>query len=206
MNIIDKAAAFAEGAHKAVGQKRKYTGECYFNHPLQVAKLVSTVTDSQEMIAAAFLHDVVEDTGVSIRDITIVFGENISAMVSGLTDISILEDGKRAIRKGIDRNHTAKQCANTKTIKLADMINNRYSIEKHSPRFAVVYMAEMKLLLEVLKDGDTTLYAQASEIVEAYYKPTFTQLLMEKMTDRWREERVSTKGIINDLYLYRLIR
>ena len=60
---------FAIAAHKAVGQKRKYTGDDYIVHPAEVAHIVDQVPGStDEMVAAAWLHDVVEDTGVDITE------------------------------------------------------------------------------------------------------------------------------------------
>jgi hypothetical protein len=53
-----------------------------------------------------------------------------------------------------------------KTIKLADLISNSKSILEHDKDFARVYIKEKELLLEVLTEGDTTLYAQAKDIVE----------------------------------------
>jgi hypothetical protein len=56
-----------------------------------------------------------------------------------------------------------------KTIKLADLIDNSLDIQKHDPNFAKVYMQEKKALLEVLREGDATLYARAKKIVDDYY-------------------------------------
>ena len=101
------ALCFAAGAHGAIGQRRKYTGEPYIQHPMAVADIVRHVTDDPGMIAAAYLHDVVEDTQVTIEDVRSHFGVWIAARVADLTDISRPEDGNREIRKAIDRNHSA---------------------------------------------------------------------------------------------------
>lgn len=171
MNIIDKAYYFAMAAHAAVGQKRKYTGEDYFNHPIEVVTILGQIkelsegVDVDEMIAAALLHDVVEDTQVTLELIEVEFGEGVADLVAGLTDVSNSEDGNRVKRKEIDRNHTAVQSSVCKTIKLADLISNSKSICEHDKEFAKVYIKEKELLLEVLTEGDPTLYAQAMGIV-----------------------------------------
>ena len=68
MNIVEKARVFATAAHAAVGQLRKYTFEPYIVHPAEVFAIVSTVDGAtEEMMAAAWLHDTVEDTGVTIE-------------------------------------------------------------------------------------------------------------------------------------------
>ena len=122
------------------------------------------------MLIAALLHDVVEDTGVSEGDIRTLFGDDVATLVSGLTDVSKPEDGNRETRKRIDREHTANQSDRCKTIKLADLISNSRSIAQYDKEFAKVYMAEKKLLLEVLKGGNEVLYQTALSIVEDYYK------------------------------------
>lgn len=169
---INEALFFMYGAHKAVEQKRKYTGECYSVHPIDVYQtlLYDGGIDEHNMLIAALLHDVVEDTGVSEEDIRNLFGDDVAHLVSGLTDVSKPEDGNRETRKRIDREHTAKQGVRCKTIKLADLISNSKSITQYDKEFAKVYMAEKKLLLEVLKGGNEVLYQTALSIVEDYYK------------------------------------
>lgn len=161
--IIEKALIFAVNAHNAVGQRRKYTNEPYFLHSVAVARIVSKVPHTDEMLAAALLHDTVEDTNVTLIDIERNFGNKVASLVECLTDVSKLEDGNRKIRKAIDREHTARASAQAKTIKLADLIENTHSIVAHDSDFAKVYLAEKALLLEVLRDGDATLWAMAAD-------------------------------------------
>lgn len=168
MDIVRKAHVYAMAAHAAVGQKRKYTGEPYIVHPAAVAKMVAGVPGAtKDMVAAAWLHDVVEDTGCTSNDIHMGFGGEIASLVGWLTDVSRPEDGNRAKRKAIDREHTARAPAAAQTIKLADIIDNCRSIVKYDPEFAKVYLEEKRQLLEVLTKGDPGLYATAREIVMA---------------------------------------
>lgn len=162
--FINKALGFATAAHE--GQVRKYTGEAYINHPIEVMNIVRTVPHSECMLAAALLHDVVEDCGVELSEIFDIFGSRVAAMVDDLTDESKPEDGNRAVRKEIDRNHTEVALKDSKTIKLADLISNSKSICEHDKDFARVYIKEKDLLLGVLTEGDPTLYAQAQQIVK----------------------------------------
>ena len=158
-----KAQKFAFEAHK--DQKRKYTGEPYFNHCEEVANIVSSVEHTVEMIAAAYLHDTVEDCGILIEEIEQKFGTIVADLVRDLTDISQPEDGNRAARKAIDREHTAKASPFAKTIKLADLISNSKSITELDPDFAKVYLKEKKLLMEFLKEGNPILYQRAMEFI-----------------------------------------
>ena len=166
IDIVHKAQIFAIAAHAAVQQKRKYTGEPYIVHPAEVASIVAGVEGSTpDMVAAAWLHDVVEDTGVTLTDIHMNFSPEIAALVGWLTDVSKPEDGNRAKRKAIDREHTAQAPAEAQTIKLADLISNSKSIMAHDPEFAKTYLAEKRMLLEVMTKGDPGLHAEASNYV-----------------------------------------
>ncbi len=147
------------------GQFRKYSGMPYIVHPIEVATIVQTVGHTDEMIAAALLHDVVEDTDYSFEDIAKEVSPEVADLVKGLTDVSSPQDGNRKVRKAIDKDHLAEQNAEVQTIKLADVISNSQDIKANDPKFAKVYIEEMKALLEVLTKGDKTLYAKAKEIV-----------------------------------------
>jgi (p)ppGpp synthase/HD superfamily hydrolase len=165
-DLVHSAALFATNAHK--DQKRKYTGEPYFFHCVEVANLVKEVGGSPEMIAAAFLHDTVEDCNVPLVDIFRVFGMMVGSLVENLTDISRPIDGNRRRRKEMDRQHTAGGSPDAKTIKLADLISNSRTIIPGDPNFAKVYMAEKRRLMEVLKEGHPTLYWRAERILLDY--------------------------------------
>lgn len=167
--LIDYACRYAQAAHG--DQKRKYTGEPYITHPIAVARIVADVTDDCEMIAAAFLHDVIEDTHVTPEDlIRDGFGGGVARLVVQLTNVSKPSDGNRKIRKALDRGALAYVPPRAKTIKLADLIHNSESIVQYDPAFAKVYMAEKVELLRVLKDGDARLYKKAEGIVRKYYE------------------------------------
>jgi len=165
--IIKKALAFATKAHE--GQVRKYTGEQYITHPIAVAEIVSIVTDDLDMIAAALLHDVIEDCFVSREWLMNEFGVVVSTLVYQLSDISLPCHGNRTSRKAMDRDWLSCACNKAKTIKLADLIHNSQSIMVHDKKFAKVYMKEKRALLEVLIEGDATLHARANMLIEKYY-------------------------------------
>lgn len=164
MSLERRAKIFAKRAHE--GQKRKYTGEPYINHPANVVNLVKSVKHTEEMLAAAWLHDTVEDTDVTIMDILDNFGPEVAMLVKFLTDASKPEDGNRSVRKEIDRKHIAQAPPEAKTIKLADLIDNTISIVDRDPKFALVYLREKELLLEVLKEGDKKLLRMATRLKE----------------------------------------
>lgn len=170
MTLKQKALKFATAAHRSVNHKRKYTGEDYIVHPIEVASIVESVGGSEEMIAAALLHDTVEDTPTTLEDILREFGPKVRDLVENLTDVSKKEDGNRTVRKKLDLAHTATAHPDAKTIKLADLLSNTVSIVKHDPGFAWVYLREKKAMLEILKEGNKTLYDRATELLEKSLK------------------------------------
>lgn len=154
MNVISKAWEFAKHAHR--NQKRKYSGGPYFDeHCAKVAKVVEEWCQDmpdqiENMIAAALLHDTVEDTDVFIEHIYEEFGPDIGYLVAGLTDVSQPSDGNRQVRKAMDREHLAKGDIRVQLIKLADMKCNGIDIAEKDKDFAVVYLREMKELREAM--------------------------------------------------------
>ena len=147
VDLVEKALEFANNAH--YGQYRKYSGESYIVHPIEVMEIVKEYIDDPAVHAAALLHDVVEDCDVTMSEIGFHFGPRISSMVGDLTDVSKPINGNRAARKEIDRQHSAKA-----------------SPDSH---FAKVFMREKSLLLEVLTEGNIDLYNRAADMVASYY-------------------------------------
>lgn len=165
-DVERKAMLFAFKNHSEVNQKRKYNGKHYIVHPAAVAELVRNVKHTPQMLAAAWLHDTVEDTKATLEQVKELFGKEIYLLVEMLTDVSKPEDGNRKTRKEIDRQHLAKASPEAQTIKLADLIHNSRSIIEKDPGFAKVYLREMRALLEVLKEGDSRLWNRAREIAD----------------------------------------
>lgn len=168
--MVVRARTFAIGAHNAIDHRRKYTGDPYHVHLQGVAHLVSSVPHTDEMVAAAWLHDTVEDTKVTHDDIRSEFGPDVAGLVYWLTNASKPEDGNRAVRKAIDREHLAKAPLPAKIVKLADLIDNTRTIVKYDPDFAKIYMNEKAKLLDVLVDVGRMhpLYLKARQDVDNY--------------------------------------
>ena len=88
MEMIEKAYHLADDAHKGVCRR---SGEPYICHPLAVARLVLDLGMDTESIAAALLHDVVEDTPTTLGDLTAAFGEEVTLLVDGVTKLTKIE-------------------------------------------------------------------------------------------------------------------
>ena len=127
-NIISKAIIFSEEAHKH--QIRK-SGDPYITHPIEVAKILTSINLDASAIAAGLLHDTIEDTDISINDITDSFGVQISELVQGLTKIS--KFSLKINKQKLGENYRKLILASSKDlrvilIKLADRLHNMRTI------------------------------------------------------------------------------
>ena len=163
MDIVYKARVFATAAHAAVKQVRKYTGEPYIVHPAEVVSIIARYGATIEQLAAAWLHDVVEDTGVTQDVIEYEFGPIIGEYVFWLTDQSTPADGNRAVRKKMDADRLALAPPEVQSVKYADLISNTKSIMMHDENFGRTYVKEKAYLLSVMNKGNSELYKLALE-------------------------------------------
>jgi (p)ppGpp synthase/HD superfamily hydrolase len=112
------AARFA--AEKHAQQKRKgENGEPYFNHLVEVAELIAASSPNVdvELVMAAFLHDTVEDTGVTLQELEQRFGKDVADLVAEVTDDKSLP---KEVRKQLQVEHTPEKSPRAQTLKLAD--------------------------------------------------------------------------------------
>ena len=134
LDVVQKAFDFANEAHKGV---RRRSGEPYILHPIAVAKIVvSNIGLGYKSIAAALLHDVVEDTEYTVEDISNLFGEKIASLVEGLTKIkTVLDNEDKAEKKSLQAENfkrillTLNDDIRVVLIKLADRLHNCRTIE-----------------------------------------------------------------------------
>jgi (p)ppGpp synthase/HD superfamily hydrolase len=169
MPLVAKARAFAYAAHEAIGQRRRYTNLPYTTHLEHVANIVTVAGGSDEMIAAAYLHDVLEDTKVTESVLRKIMPKEVCDMVVAMTDTPKQEGLNRKSRKEMDRARIALAGPEVHTIKLADLIDNSEDIVQHDPHFARVFMHEKQALLRCLTKGHPGLLETAKNIVNTYF-------------------------------------
>jgi len=167
VRISFDAMIFARAVHS--DQRRKYTANPYADHLAEVAGIVATVERADAALAVAWLHDSMEDQGVTMHQLTGLFGP---AVAQGVLLLSDLEQGNRAERKAASRARLAAAPGWVQTIKCADLISNTSSIVMHDPKFAVVYLEEKRLLLDVMTMADQRLRALAMQGLIAAMQPT----------------------------------
>jgi len=164
--MLFEAVQFAVAAH--AGQKRKFTGVPYIQHPLRVMSRTLLLPDvTESMAAAAVLHDVLEDCGVARQALEERFGAETAGLVAELTNVSKVAhpEANRAARKRLDRDRILGISRNAKRIKLIDRIDNLRDIPE-GEGFLKRYRAESLLLLEVLRGADAGLETELERLLE----------------------------------------
>ena len=159
MSIVNQARKFAEHWHRH--QVRKYTNEPYFVHLHEVATLCAGAGLSKRAVAAAYLHDVIEDQPVTYENVRERFGREVADIVRELTDTPATVGVTREERKLNDLGRLEAASADAQSIKCADLVSNTSSITKHDRSFARVYLPEKRAVLMVLTRANPELLALA---------------------------------------------
>lgn len=172
--VLQQVKDFADKAHGE--QTRKYSSDRYIVHPARVMELCRPYTSSLPALAAALLHDVLEDTPVSRNEmhhfLRSVMTEEDAAqttqLVVELTDVYTKEKYPRLNRKRRKQKESLrieKTSGESQTIKYADIIDNCMEIAEQDPEFAPTFLNECRRLLEKIPKGNPELYTQAKEAV-----------------------------------------
>ncbi len=166
-SLEERARRFATRAHAARDQRRKYTNDPYIIHPAAVvAQVRQVLPEDDAALAAAWLHDTVEDTDTTLGDIESRFGSEVARLVGMLTNPPTPEGMNRAQRKRLHFQHSAHACSRAQTIKLADIIDNTRELLHYDPDFARVYLLEKRLQLAGMTRGNDQLRQEAQLVVE----------------------------------------
>jgi len=168
MSLIVYAARFANKWHEGVN--RKYTGRPYITHPARVAGRVSYHPDMcEEHVAAAWLHDVLEDCDVSEEKMRMLFGDFVTSLVVELTNPSKGSTASRTERKRMDLAHISTISKAGKIIKMIDRIDNLNEIpldnETSFKFLRDVYFVESVNLYKVVHSADSKLASEYYELL-----------------------------------------
>jgi myo-inositol-1(or 4)-monophosphatase len=129
--LLDRAIVFAVQAH--AGTERRGKGYPYIIHPLEAMEIVATMTTDQELLAAAALHDTVEDTDVTVEQIRAEFGERIASLVADESEErleGVSEEESWFDRKQAAIAHLATASHDAKIIALGDKLSNMRAIAR----------------------------------------------------------------------------
>lgn len=129
--LLDRAIIFAVRAH--AGTERRGKGYPYIVHPLEAVEIVATMTSDQELLAAAALHDTVEDTDVSVEQLRAEFGERIASLVADESDTfeaGVSEEDSWHSRKRAAIERLARASHDAKIVALGDKLSNMRAIAR----------------------------------------------------------------------------
>lgn len=129
--LLDRAIVFAVKAH--AGTERRGKGFPYIVHPMEAMEIVATMTPDQELLAAAALHDTVEDTDVTIEQIRAEFGERVAALVEAESDEvveGVREEDSWHQRKQAAIDRLARAPHDAKMVALGDKLSNMRAIAR----------------------------------------------------------------------------
>ena len=131
LELVTRAADFAARAH-AMQHRKGLAEEPYVNHLTEVAALLAGAIedDDVELIAAAYLHDTLEDTATRYEDLDMQFGANIARLVAEVTDDKSLP---KTERKRLQEEKAPHKSPRAKLVKIADKTSNLRSIAKSPP-------------------------------------------------------------------------
>ena len=129
--LLDRAIVFAVRAH--AGTERRGKGFPYIVHPMEAVEIVATMTSDQELLAAAVLHDTVEDTDTTVEQIRTEFGDRIASLVASESDIVVegcSEEDSWHARKQAAIDRLARASHDAKTVALGDKLSNMRAIAR----------------------------------------------------------------------------
>ncbi len=130
-SLLDRAVIFAVKAH--ANTERRGKGFPYIVHPMEAVEIVATMTPDQEMLAAAILHDTVEDTDVTAEEIRREFGDRIADMVVSESDVftpGVSEEESWRSRKQAAIDRLGRASRDSKMVALGDKLSNMRAIAR----------------------------------------------------------------------------
>ena len=129
--LLDRAIVFAVRAH--AGTERRGKGFPYIVHPMEAVEIVATMTRDQELLAAAVLHDTVEDTDTTVEQIQAEFGDRIASLVASESDTmpeGVSEEDSWHARKQAAIDRLARASHDAKMVALGDKLSNMRAIAR----------------------------------------------------------------------------
>ena len=184
--LLDRAIIFAVRAH--AGTERRGKGFPYIVHPMEAVEIVATITPDQELLAAAALHDTVEDTDVTVEQIRAEFGERIAELVASESDVfpeGMSESESWQLRKQAAIDRLAAASHDAKIVAMGDKLSNMRAIArdyaiKGDALWKIFHVSDKALhewhyrgLLESLRElEDTFAFREFEQLVNQVFNGT----------------------------------
>lgn len=182
-SVLDKAIVFAVKAH--AGTERRGKGFPYIVHPMEAVEIVATMTTDQELLAAAILHDAVEDTSVTLDDIRREFGDHVAKLVEEESDVfmeGVSESDSWHERKQAAIDRLSRASRDAKMVALGDKLSNariiyRDFVQKGDKLWSIFHVTDIKEhewhyrgLAAALKELEGTFaYTEFTDLVEKIF-------------------------------------
>ncbi len=205
---IELAYELAKESH--IGQYRK-SGEEYIMHPIEVSKILINMRMDTESIIAGLLHDVVEDTMITIADIRYNFGDDVAKLVDGVTKLKVLPEGGQKQPENIRKMIVAMaQDVRVVIIKLADRLHNMRTLKYMKPEKQQRIAEETLIIFAPLAHrlGMAKIKWELEDLSLYYLKPKIYREIIElintKRTERERYTEEIRKNIIEELKKYNI--
>ncbi len=199
--LIRKAFDLAVEAHK---DQRRKTGEPYIYHPIAVAQIVADeIGLGATSIAAALMHDVVEDTDYTLQDIKELFGEKIAKIIDGLTKISVLNKQDVSIQSENYKKLllTLSEDVRVILIKIADRLHNMRTLESMREDKQLKIASETIFIYAPLahRMGLYNIKSELEDLSLKYTKPDDYYGIERKLTETKEERESYIKEFIDSL-------
>ncbi len=202
INLIKKAYTFAKKAH--LYQTRK-TGEPYISHPVEVAKIAFQLGLDTSSIVAALLHDVVEDTNYTLKDIENEFSSEIALIVDGLTKIDVFDKSKKEEQKIETLRKILLASAKDiriLLIKLSDRLHNMRTLSNIKSKEKKLRISKETLLIYVpiaQKIGTYSLKWELEDLSFKYIDPDMYQYIKKKLNMKREEREKVVEKAVNEI-------
>jgi GTP pyrophosphokinase len=210
--LIKRAYQYADDKHAGISRK---SGEPYIHHLIEVAFILASLQGGPHTIAAGFLHDVVEDTDVTVDDLKQVFNEDIASLVESLTNIQRLKLSHRKPEDFAAEDHRKIFLGMARDIrviiiKLADRLHNMRTLQALSPtRQKVLSKESLEVFAPIAhRLGMFDIKTELEDLSIQYLEPEKFQMVVEQLDKRTRNREKSLdevkKKIADMLLQYKL--
>ena len=198
-DLIKKAYEFAAFKHK---DQRRRSGEPYIQHPIEVAYICCQLQSGPATIASAFLHDVVEDTDVTIEEIEEMFGPDVAKIVDALTKIQRMKLSHMTAEDFEAEDHRKiflgmAQDVRVIIVKLADRLHNMRTLESLAPHRQIALAKET---LEVFTPiahrlGIYTVQSELEDLSLKYLEPQKYQSILSMVNEKYENRKSSLENL-----------